>query len=98
MKRLYYLGTEEVTNAQFKVFASGHDSGEFKDYALDKDNQPAVDVSWEEAALYSNWLSQRENLPLFYEIEFGKVVGFNTYATGSSLYHVIPSIYEPKEG
>jgi len=85
MKRLYYLGTEEVTNAQFKVFAAGHDSGSFKENALDKDDQPAVDLSWEEAALFCNWLSRREKLPVFYQVEFGKVQGFNTQATGYRL-------------
>lgn len=85
MQRLFYLGTKEVTNAEFKVFASGHDSGEFQDNPLDKDDQPAVNISWEEAALYCNWLSSRDNLPLFYLTEFGKVVGINPQATGYRL-------------
>ncbi|MEE8079185.1 MAG: PEGA domain-containing protein [Pseudomonadales bacterium] len=85
MQRLFYLGTKEVTNAEFKVFASGHDSGEFQDNPLDKDDQPAVSVSWEEAALYCNWLSSRDNLPPFYLTEFGKVLGINPRATGYRL-------------
>lgn len=85
MQRLFYLGTKEVTNAEFKVFATGHDSGEFQDNPLNKDDQPAVSVSWEEAALYCNWLSSRDNLPLFYLTEFGKVLGINPQATGYRL-------------
>ncbi|MEJ2088474.1 MAG: SUMF1/EgtB/PvdO family nonheme iron enzyme, partial [Gammaproteobacteria bacterium] len=85
MKRFYYLGTTEVTNEQFLKFATGHDSGEFEDQALNKPDQPVVNVSWEEAALYCNWLSDRDKLPRFYVTEFGKVTGFNAQATGYRL-------------
>jgi formylglycine-generating enzyme required for sulfatase activity len=85
MTRLFYLGTSEVSNAQFKAFAQGHDSGSFEEYALNKDDQPVTRVSWESAALYCNWLSQQEGLPLFYRTEQGKVVGSNPAATGYRL-------------
>jgi formylglycine-generating enzyme required for sulfatase activity len=85
MKRLFYIATSEVSNAQFKAFAQGHDSGTFEEYALNKDDQPVTRVSWENAAQYCNWLSQREGLPLFYRTEQGKVVGSNPAATGYRL-------------
>lgn len=85
LSRLFYLGVREVTNAQFKAFASGHDSGSYEDQRLDKDKQPVVEVSWHDAALYCNWLSQQDNLPPFYTAEFGKVVGFNANSTGYRL-------------
>jgi formylglycine-generating enzyme required for sulfatase activity len=85
MQRFFYLSTTEVTNAQFRAFARSHDSGEFEDQALNEDEQPVVNVSWEEAALYCNWLSDRDNLPRFYLTEFGKVTGFNAQATGYRL-------------
>ncbi|MDH3641929.1 MAG: PEGA domain-containing protein [Gammaproteobacteria bacterium] len=85
MARLFYLGRHEVSNAQFKAFAPGHDSGEFQEHALDKDDMPVVDVSWEEAALYCNWLSKQDGLPVFYRTEFGKVTGINITATGYRL-------------
>ena len=84
-ERLYYLGTEEVTNAEFQAFASGHDSGEFEDQALNKPEQPVVNVSWNDAALYCNWLSDRDGLPRFYLTEFGKVTGIKAQATGYRL-------------
>ena len=85
LSRLFYLGIKEVTNAQFQAFASGHDSGSYEDQRLDKDDQPVVEVSWHDAALYCNWLSVQDNLPPFYTAEFGKVIGFDPDATGYRL-------------
>jgi formylglycine-generating enzyme required for sulfatase activity len=85
MTRLFYLGTTEVTNAEFRKFAPGHSSGEFEDHNLDGDDQPVVRVTWEEAAEYCNWLSDKDGLPAFYRLEMGTVVGFNPTATGYRL-------------
>ena len=85
LQRLFYLGIKEVSNAEFKAFASGHDSGAYEDQPLNKDDQPVAMVSWHDAARYCNWLSRRESLPLFYAEEFGKVTGFNPSATGYRL-------------
>ena len=85
MTRLYYLGAAEVTNAEFRKFAPGHSSGEFQDHSLDGDNQPVVRVTWEEAAEYCNWLSEKDGLPVFYRLEMGTVVGFNPASTGYRL-------------
>lgn len=85
MTRLFYLGTAEVTNAQFRKFAPSHSSGEFEDHNLDGDDQPVVQVTWEEAAEYCNWLSKKDGLPTFYRMEMGTVAGFNPAATGYRL-------------
>ncbi|MEE3279688.1 MAG: PEGA domain-containing protein [Pseudomonadota bacterium] len=85
LSRLFYLSKHEVTNEQFAAFAPGHDSGEFQDQRINKINQPVSNVSWIEAALYCNWLSQQEKLEPFYNVEFGKVVGFNQGAIGYRL-------------
>ncbi|MCY4214214.1 MAG: PEGA domain-containing protein [Gammaproteobacteria bacterium] len=85
LERFFYLGLKEVTNAEFKAFASGHDSGAYEDQPLNKDDQPVAMVSWHEAARYCNWLSSQDGLPAFYAEEFGKVTGFNAAATGYRL-------------
>ncbi len=85
MQRFFYIGTQEVTNAQFMAWASGHVSGEFEDQDLDKPEQPVVNVSWQEAALYCNWLSDQEKLPRFYLTAGGQITGINAQATGYRL-------------
>lgn len=85
MSRLFYLGVNEVTNKQFKAFLPGHDSEEFQEHSLDKDDLPVTNVGWEDAALYCNWLSKTEGLPVYYRVEGGKVVGRNPSAIGYRL-------------
>ena len=85
LTRLYYLSTKEVTNADFRRFASGHSSGEFQDSDLNRDDQPVANVSWNEAALYCNWLSKQEGREPFYEEEFGDIKGFNAGSLGYRL-------------
>jgi len=63
----FYLGAREVTNAEFRAFKAAHDSGEFGGKSLNGDDQPVVNVSWEEVAQYLNWLSVKEGLQPVYE-------------------------------
>ena len=64
-----------MTNTQSsELFASGHDSGKFDEISLNGDDQPATQISWNEAAAYCNWLSTQDNLEPFYDIEFSKLL------------------------
>jgi formylglycine-generating enzyme required for sulfatase activity len=85
MSRMFYLGTKEVTNAEFRKFAGDHDSGVFKDHGLNDDEQPVVNVSWQQAALYCNWLSRQEGLPPFYRTTDDKVTGIDPASIGYRL-------------
>ena len=85
LRRAFYLQTTEVTNAQFRQFTSGHNSGQIEGNSLNRDHQPAVQVSWQQAAAFCNWLSKREGLPLFYRETNGIVSGYNPAATGYRL-------------
>ncbi|MGI9326492.1 MAG: PEGA domain-containing protein [Pseudomonadales bacterium] len=85
LDRLFYLGTHEVTNAQYRQFTENHDSGAYEEQKLGKDEQPAVSVTWLDAALYCNWLSQKDDLPEFYRIKQGVLEGINPRATGYRL-------------
>ena len=69
MKRPFYLSEKVVTNLEFRQFNSSHNSGAAANHRLDGDNQPVVNISWEEAVQYLNWLSARDNLPPFYRIQ-----------------------------
>lgn len=85
LERGFYLSTTEVTNAQFKAFQRQHSSRHANRRTLDTPKQPVVNISWQQAALYCNWLSEKAGLPLAYQVEDGKVVGFNPEATGYRL-------------
>ena len=85
LTRMFYLGTHEVTNAEFRQFRADHNSGTIEGNSLNRDRQPAVMVSWEDAALYCNWLSEKEGLPPFYNEENGRITGFDPRSHGYRL-------------
>ncbi|NGZ29494.1 MAG: formylglycine-generating enzyme family protein, partial [Magnetococcales bacterium] len=57
----FWLGKYEVTNREYRVFKVGHNSWEYKGLSLNGDSQPVVEVSWEEATAYAEWLSGKGN-------------------------------------
>jgi len=85
LERPFYLGTHEVSNAEFRQWKEEHSSSAVQGQTLDMDAQPVANVTWEEAALYCNWLSQKEGLPAFYVVENALVTGFNPDAHGYRL-------------
>lgn len=68
----FWLGRQEVTNAQYRHFRSAHDSGEFQGQSLNGHKQPAVKVDWHAATAFAAWLSQKsgERLRLPTEAEW----------------------------
>ena len=85
LEKPFYFGLHEVTNEAFMRFNTEHASGTFQGQALGLNNQPVVQVSWQDAALYCNWLSEQEGLPVFYIVEEEEVVGFNADSIGYRL-------------
>jgi|TARA_B110000503_G_scaffold80313_1_gene123113 formylglycine-generating enzyme required for sulfatase activity len=85
LDRPFYLGTREISNAEYRSWKSSHSSSALQGQTLDRDRQPVAGLTWEDAALYCNWLSRREGLPLFYRMENGVVNGFNWDAHGYRL-------------
>jgi formylglycine-generating enzyme required for sulfatase activity len=63
----FYLGTHEVTNAEFREFKASHDSGVFAGQSLNGDDQPVVNVGWNEVAQFLNWLSIKDGFQPVYE-------------------------------
>jgi len=85
LKRPFYLATHETTNAQYRRWKDQHSSTAIKGQTLDMNDQPVARVSWQDAALFCNWLSRKEGLPPFYSIEESRIVGFNWDAHGYRL-------------
>jgi len=85
LQRPFYLAVAEVSNAEFRQFRAAHNSGSFKSKSLNEDAQPAVNLSWEEAALYCNWLSRKDGLPPFYRESGGRIEGFDATSRGYRL-------------
>lgn len=85
LTRMFYMQTTEVSNAQFRLFQSDHNSGQIEGNSLNREHQPVVQISWQQAAQYCNWLSKREGLPPFYRQSKGIVIGYIPSATGYRL-------------
>ncbi len=85
LKRPFYMGLREVTNRQFREFKAAHRSGVFGGKNLDGDELPAVQVTWQEAALFCNWLSLKDSLPPVYRMQGGRLVARSPMGTGYRL-------------
>ncbi len=85
LERAFYMSRHEVTNAEFRKFRPGHSSGNLGGNSLNGPKQPVVNVRWEDAAAFCNWLSERDGLdPVYIEMD-GVISGFNPDATGYRL-------------
>jgi len=58
--RGFFVAETEVTNEQYEAFDPKHERGEHSP----GDNDPVVDVSWEDAKKYCAWLSAQSGLPI----------------------------------
>jgi formylglycine-generating enzyme required for sulfatase activity len=83
--RPFYMGVNEVTNKEFKAFLDGHNSGSFKQESLNRNDQPVVQITWEQAALFCNWLSAKEKLPPAYVKKGDKIVAVEPLTIGYRL-------------
>ncbi|MEE8475442.1 MAG: PEGA domain-containing protein [Myxococcota bacterium] len=85
LERPFYIATKETTNLAFREFAAEHRSGLFDRFSLEGDEYPVVQVTWEEAARYCNWLSRRESLPPAYSLRDGRLMATQPLTTGYRL-------------
>jgi len=85
LEQHFYVSLHEVTNKQFRKFKPTHSSGNYKRKSLDPNQHPVANVSWQQAALYCNWLSKKEDLSPFYQTKSGYVSGNNGTANGYRL-------------
>jgi len=85
ISKAFYLGVTEITNKQFRQFQREHSSGHVKGNSLNGTHQPAVKLTWQQAALFCNWLSEQDKLNKVYLVEEGTVINFDASANGYRL-------------
>jgi len=74
LTRAFYVGVNEVTNAEFHKFRPEHRSLPYQGKRLDGDSLPVTSVDWNDAARYCNWLSAREGRTAVYVERGGRLV------------------------
>ena len=98
LTRHFYVSEFETTNKQFRAYSPQHSSGNYRGKSLDAGKQPVVNVSWQQAALYCNWLSKQENLQAFYTTKSGFVSGHNANANGYRLLSEVEWAFLARNG
>jgi formylglycine-generating enzyme required for sulfatase activity len=74
LTRPFYLAVREITNKEYREFRSEHRSGSVGHHNLEIDHHPVVNITWNDAAKYCNWLSERAGLPPVYIERGGSMV------------------------
>ena len=78
----FWMGKYEVTNAEYRRFKSGYDSKAYKGKSLNGDKHPVVNVSWDDAVAFAEWLSRKSGrkfrLPTEAEWEYACRAGMST--------------------
>ena len=85
LTRPYYIGARPVTNEDYLKYDGGHSSGSVRGVRLDEGGHPVVNLTWDAAARYCNWLSGLESLEPAYEERDGKMVAVEPPTNGYRL-------------
>jgi formylglycine-generating enzyme required for sulfatase activity len=85
LTRAFYLSAREISNQEFREFKPEHGSGFTGGHSLDPEDRPVVSLTWEEAALFCNFLSEKESLPPAYVKEGERIVAVRPPTTGYRL-------------
>ncbi|NVK54940.1 MAG: SUMF1/EgtB/PvdO family nonheme iron enzyme [Alteromonadaceae bacterium] len=73
--RQVWVSRHEITESQYAAYNKGGS----------KSDKPVTNISWDEAAAFTNWLSEQEGLSPFYVMRGNRVVGVREGARGYRL-------------
>ena len=71
LTRAFYIGEKEISNKSFNQFDPAHDAGVLGRALLSEAERPVVNVSWDQAVRFCNWLSEQDGLEPAYEFRDG---------------------------
>lgn len=74
-KRAFYLSDKEVSNSEYSLYKK----------QTGKSQNPVVGVSWNDAAMFCNWLSSKHDLKPFYRVRGDRVIGYAESSRGYRL-------------
>jgi uncharacterized caspase-like protein len=76
-----WVGKYEVTNDEYRRFKNDHDSGKYVGRSLNEDRQPVVNVSYDEAVAFAEWVNgQAKGLPAGYSVRLPDGKEWMTFA------------------
>ena len=85
MTKPFYLSQKPVTNRQFRLFNKKHVSGAFAGNSLNDAEYPVVNITWEDAIRYLNWLSDQDGLKPFYRKQGSSFIAVSPPTNGYRL-------------
>ena len=85
LQRPFYFALTETSNKEYRQWKSEHNSSSIRGLSLDLNDQPVSNIAWQDAALFCNWLSEKENLPKFYNVVDDRVTSINWDSNGYRL-------------
>ncbi len=85
LQRRFYIAKREVTNDEYRKFDRHHSSRSANGKSLNGGDQPVVNVSWNDAARFCNWLSEQDSLPPAYVQRGGQMHLIRPPTTGYRL-------------
>lgn len=85
LQRPVLMGAREVTNQEFREFTAGHQSGTVESISLSGRDRPVAQVTWDDAARFCNWLSEKDGLPPAYEELGGRMYAVEPMTIGYRL-------------
>ncbi|SSC12402.1 conserved exported protein of unknown function [Mesotoga infera] len=63
----FYIGKYEVTFEEYDIFCEATGRSKPSDNNWGRETRPVINVSWNDAVAYCNWLSEKEKLPKAYD-------------------------------